>query len=120
MLNSISRNLRFALVLVFAFMMVGGSVRVLAAGAYIVQGATITNIMSTNGNGDAFAIITSGGSGSCANTEVYFPQSAAPDADTFKRAYAAALTAITTGMRVSIYNYTDSTCLTASYVQIYP
>ena len=119
MLNALSRIVRIATVLAFAFAMAGSPVRVFAAGAYIVQGAIITNIMSTNGNTAGFAIITSGGSGACVNAEVYFPQSAAPDADTFKRAYTAALTAMTTGMRVTIYNYADSTCLTASYVQIY-
>src|SRR4051812_45234848 len=87
-----------------------------AAGGYVVNDATIANIANTNGNTPAFVVTVAGGSGPCAGTNITFTQSAATDADTFKRAYAAALLAFTTGSTVSIYNYTDTSCTNAVYI----
>jgi len=90
------------------------------AGTFLVMNATITSVYSTNDNTPAFAIAVAGGSGPCANsTNIAFPQSAAPDADTLKRAYATALLAFSTGAHISIYNYFDATCTNASYIAIY-
>ena len=87
-----------------------------AAGGYVVNDATIANIANTNGNTPAFVVTVTGGTGPCAGTNITFTQSAATDADTFKRAYAAAILAFTTGSTVSIYNYTDTTCTNAVYI----
>jgi hypothetical protein len=46
--------------------------------------------------------------------------SAAPDADTHRRAYAAALTALSLGLRVTVYNYSGDACDGASYIEVYP
>lgn len=89
------------------------------AGAYLVQGGTVTNITSTSGNTASFGIQVSGGSvNTCVATWINFNQADSPDADTFKRAYAAALLAYTIGRPVNIYNYVDSTCQHASYVEL--
>lgn len=92
----------------------------LAAG-YIVSSATVTMLTSTASNLTAFVVATTGGTGSCTGgAQITFNQSDSPDADTFKRAYAALLMAFTTGAKVSIYNYQDNTCNHASYVQLGP
>jgi len=87
-----------------------------AAGGYVVNDATVINIANTNGNTPAFVVTVTGGTGPCAGTNITFTQSAAVDADTFKRAYAAALLAFTTGSTVSIYNYGDTSCTNATYI----
>jgi hypothetical protein len=93
-----------------------------AQAAHIVQDATIIRVSSTNGNTASFQVMVAGGTGPCTSlsgTWVVFPVAAAPHADTHKRAYAAALLALTTGMRVVLYNYTDDNCVLASYVDVY-
>lgn len=93
-----------------------------AYAGYIVVGATVTHISSTNGNNQSFQVQVAGGTGPCTNGTgmwVVFPLSAAPDADTHKRAYAAAMLALATGMRVTLYNYSDDGCTGASYVDVY-
>lgn len=93
-----------------------------AQAGYIVVGATVTHVSSTNGNNQAFQVQVAGGTGPCANATgswVIFPLSAAADADAHKRAYAAALLALTTGMRVTFVNYSNDSCNGASYVDIH-
>jgi hypothetical protein len=90
-----------------------------AQGGYVVTGATITHVTNTSGNAAAFSITVSGGTGSCAGSTITFLQTAAPDADTFKRAYVAALMALSVGLHVTVYNYTDTTCNLASYIDVY-
>lgn len=92
-----------------------------AHAGYLVTGGTIAHITNTSSNSQSFAIQILSGTGPCvgASAWIVFPLSAAPDADTHKRAYAAVVTALATGMRVSVYNYTDDNCDRASYVQIY-
>jgi hypothetical protein len=91
------------------------------AGSYIVTSATITAVISTSGNTAAFVVETQGGTRTCTGgIQITFNQSDSPDADTFKRAYAAALVALTTGIHVTIYNYQASTCGHASYLQLGP
>lgn len=93
-----------------------------AQAGYIVTGATVIHVSSTNGNTTSFQVMVSGGTGPCTSvtgTWVVFPLAAAPDADTHKRTYAAALLALTTGMRVTLYNYADDNCVGASYVDLY-
>lgn len=92
-----------------------------AQAGYIATGATITHVSSTNGNTASFQVQVAGGTGPCTSatgTWVIFTLSAAPDADTFKRAYAAALLALTTGMSVIIVNYSSDNCAGASYLDV--
>lgn len=93
-----------------------------AQAGYIATGATIIRVSSTNGNTASFQVMVAGGTGPCTSesgTWVVFPLSAAPDADTHKRAYAAALLALTTGMPVVLYNYANDDCVGASYVDVH-
>lgn len=87
-----------------------------AEAGFIASESTITSIKNVTGNMPQFAVFVTGGTGPCLNTWVVFPVSAAPDADTHKRAYATAMMAIALGMHVIIYNYTDDSCLGASYI----
>jgi hypothetical protein len=92
-----------------------------AQAGYIATDATVIRISSTNGNTASFQVMVAGGTGPCTSvngTWVVFPLSAAPDADTHNRAYAAAMLALATGMRVTLYNYTNDDCVQASYVAV--
>jgi hypothetical protein len=94
-----------------------------AYAGYLVSDATVTHVANTAGNTPAlFVVQVSGGTGPCANGAtiwITFPLSAAADADAYKRAYAAAMTALVTGMRVSIYNYANDNCDGASYIDLF-
>ena len=88
-----------------------------AAGASLVSVGTITQVTNTSGNGPVFAVQVVGGiNNTCLNQWIYFNQSDAPDLATFQRAYANALLALTTGIPVTIYNYSDASCGHASYI----
>lgn len=89
-----------------------------ANAGYLVQNGTITRVYNTSNNQNAFAVNVQGGTGPCTSTVIVFPLSAAADADTHKRAYAAALMAFAMGLQVSIYNYTNDTCTIASYIDV--
>jgi hypothetical protein len=89
-----------------------------ATAGSLVTNATITKILNTSGNQTQFAIVVSGGTGRCANTVIYFPVSAAVDADTHKRAYSAALLALATGMKISAWNYSGNNCEGAAYIDV--
>jgi hypothetical protein len=89
-----------------------------ANAAYIVQNARLARVTNTDGNQTKFAVLVADGTGPCAGQWIQFPLWAAPDADTHKRAYAALLMALATGMKVTIYNYTDDSCTLASYVEV--
>lgn len=63
-----------------------------AQAGYVATDATVLRVSSTNGNTASFQVMVAGGTGPCTSvsgTWVVFPLSAAPDADTHKRAYAA-------------------------------
>ena len=92
-----------------------------AQAGYVATDATVLRVSSTNGNTASFQVMVAGGTGPCTSVSgiwVVFPLSAAPDADTHKRAYAAALLALATGMSVTLYNYTNDNCVLASYVDV--
>lgn len=86
----------------------------------IVTGATVLHVGNTNNNLDAFRVFVAGGTGPCTSASgvwVVFP--VGTDPDIHKRAYAAALLALTTGMHVTLFNYTDDACTGASYIDVY-
>lgn len=86
----------------------------------LVMGGRIVRIANTGNNLDVFSIEVSGGSlNLCGSGWITFPVSASPNsADIHKRAYAAALTALTTGMTVRVYNYHNNSCDSASYIEL--
>jgi hypothetical protein len=93
--------------------------RVASAGEYIVDGARVVSVANTASNQTVFIVKTSGGTGACTNGSwITFSPASAPDADTYKRAYTAALLAFTTGALVKIYNYSSGTCDGASFIEL--
>lgn len=89
------------------------------AGTYVAEQVTITKIANSDANQDTFMLWLSDGSGTCANAYVKFPVADAGNADIHKRAYSTALAAFTTGLKVSVYNYHDTTCMRASYIEVH-
>jgi len=85
---------------------------------YVLFDATVTEIVAT-GSSDEFAVVHSGGTGTCASTALVFKASEAPSADAFNRLYATALTAITTGMKIRVGNYVGSSCSSVDYIKLY-
>jgi hypothetical protein len=86
----------------------------------LVVGGRIIRITNTGANMPVFSIEVSGGSTNlCGSGWITFPVSAAPDADTHKRAYAAALLALSTGLSVRVHNYQGSDCNSASYIELF-
>lgn len=84
----------------------------------IVVGAQLIRITNTSSNTNAFSIMVSGGTlNLCGSSWINFPASAT-DAESYKRAYAAALVALTTGAPIRVYNYQSNTCETASYIEL--
>lgn len=84
----------------------------------LVQSAKIVEVRNTAGNNDVFEVVLGGGAGPCAGKLVQFPRSAAGNAEIHERAFAMALTALTTDATVRIHNYVDDTCSKASYITI--
>ena len=88
---------------------------------YLIQGATIVSVTNTANQSQAFAVYFTGGAGICASSgQIVFPQSAAVDADTFKRAYAAALAGAVTKARFDAFDYAGTNCSNAGFIQVYP
>jgi hypothetical protein len=87
--------------------------------AYLAFDAKITRVANTSSNNSSFSVLVTGGTGPCTNGGwISFPVSIAPDPDTHKRAYAAALLALTTGMSLRIHIYTNDDCHAATYIEI--
>jgi hypothetical protein len=85
----------------------------------LVTGGRVVRIANTGNNLNVFSVEVAGGSQNlCSNVWITFPATAAPDADTYKRAYAAALVALTTGVLVRVYNYQNNSCDAASYIEL--
>lgn len=80
------------------------------SGTWLVQGGTVTDVANTINDTDNFAIRVTGGTTNLCSNWITFPKAEAADPETHERAYATALTALTTGVKVNIYNYDDSSC----------
>jgi hypothetical protein len=94
-----------------------------AKAGYLVQEAKVTRVANTSSNQAMFVVWVVGGTGTCAMTAgrwIAFPLSSAVDADVHKRAWSAALLALSSGMNVTIYNYANDDCYGASYIEIAP
>lgn len=86
----------------------------------LVTGGRIAKILSTRmANDPSFVVLTEGGTGPCATSWIFFYPSGASDLDMQKRSYAAALMALSAGMRVDI-EATDANCQGAYVITVYP
>lgn len=97
---------------------VGALLSATAQAGSIVSDGYVSIIENTSGNQALFTIKVTGGTGPCVGQTISFPVWAAPDADTHKRAYAAAMLAFSLGYRVSVWNYVDNTCTSAAYIAV--
>jgi hypothetical protein len=88
------------------------------AGGMVLSDGLITSVTNTSGNGSHFSVGISGGAGVCAGRTLRFSQSSAGNEEVFKRAYAAALTAISAGLLVDVYSYKSLTCTSPSWIRI--
>jgi hypothetical protein len=85
----------------------------------LVTGGRLVKVLSTRMPNDAsFVVLTEGGSGPCATNWIYFYPSGASSPEIQQRSYAAALLALSTGMRVDI-DATDTSCLGAYLISVY-
>jgi hypothetical protein len=93
-----------------------------ATGQYIASNAKITKVVNTASNSAAFIIVVEGGTGPCVTTttqkNIYFPRVSAANQDVYDRAYMSAMTALSAGNKVNIYNYADGTCNNAVAIEI--
>ncbi|WP_299495118.1 DUF5992 family protein [uncultured Shewanella sp.] len=89
-----------------------------ATGSYIVIDGIITSISNTRSNENSFTVSVSGGVGSCKDSTIIFPLSAAGTPEVHERAYSSALTAFVSGLKVKIHNYSGDNCDTASYIRL--
>jgi hypothetical protein len=110
------RNMKKHLLLAAALLTASGFA--FGAGGYVVQGAQVKTVGNTSGNGPNFWIVTNGGTGPCINQGIYFNQASAGDVATFNRGYKLLLLAMTTGQKVNIYNYVDTSCTNAVEVEL--
>ena len=88
----------------------------------LMVGSRIAKILNVRSANDAsFVVQTEGGTGTCAGSWIYFypAGSSAAAAEAHKRAYAAVLMAMTTGMRVDIESV-DASCSGAYAIFVYP
>jgi len=93
----------------------------MAQGDYIAQDAKIVRVTNTAGNQDEFIINVVGGTGVCtgqAPTMIKFKLASATSPEIFNRAFSMALMALSTGQKVSVYNYVDTACDNAVYIGI--
>ena len=81
---------------------------------WIAEQAKVVAVESTSGNGDTFTAIVRGGAGPCVSTSqdrlIFFPRSEASTTDIHNRTYSMMLAALSSGAKVSIFNYVDSSC----------
>jgi hypothetical protein len=97
----------------------GVSVTLPASAGDLVLSGRVVRIANTGNNQDVFSIEVAGGTQNlCSGVWINFPVGAAANPDTHKRAYATALTALTAGLLVRVYNYQGNSCDQASYIEL--
>ena len=90
-----------------------------ASAGWIVRGGTISLVTNTGSNQAKFGVKTTGGTGPCAEAGyITFPFDAATNERIHTRAYSAALTAFTTGVKVNIHNYENDACDRAVFIEL--
>jgi len=110
------KKMLFVVVMVSCFLGIFSQAQ---AAEYLVSQATVTSVTNTGDNLSLFVVRTTGGSGPCAGSYTMFYLNRAADADAHKRAFALATTALITGKKVTIYNYVDSNCSNAAYIELF-
>lgn len=89
---------------------------------WIAEQTKVIAVESSSGNTDTFTAIVRGGSGPCVSlrgdTLIFFPRSEAATSDIHNRTYSMLLAALTSGAKVSIYNYVDHSCQKAVSVRM--
>jgi Family of unknown function (DUF5992) len=86
---------------------------------WLAWDAQLTAVTNTSGNTDSFVVLFTGGTGACASQgQVTFPRDATTSQEVLRRAYATALMALATGMKVNIYNYESDSCDRAAHIWI--
>jgi hypothetical protein len=96
--------------------LIGGT----AGAGTLVADAVVTTVFNSRVENDSsFVVYTQGGTGPCTNGLVIaFYPTGGSDADKVRRAYAAALLALTTGYRVTISNDNNTTCTAAVHIAV--
>lgn len=79
-----------------------------AAEGYVVREAEVTKVTSSSSNSDIFRVYYSGGINDQCNGGVRFFQSKAGSEGIFNKTFSLATTALVSGMKVSIYSYSDN------------
>ena len=92
---------------------------------YLVQDAKITKIGSTNWNKKVFYIVLQGGTGTCANASIHFPEEYAQSIVAYAQMHSMAVMAYIHNKRITVYNYgnrtfeNDNVCTGGSSISIY-
>ena len=112
---------RFALRVATVFIAVSLTVLVAVQPAkadYLIQKAKVDNIQNTSSNGDNFAITVSDGEGLCNDKVIIFPTSGVVNSEAHYRAYLTALSAMNSGARIDVYDYSGSACENGGQISI--
>lgn len=106
------------LVVVLAVTFIASSAQ--AAEGFLVEGARITMMGSVTQNSDAYWIVTTGGTGPCANQMIRFRLTNSPSAAAHQRGFQLLTAAFLAGRKIRVYTYfglpftnVDTTCATA-------
>jgi hypothetical protein len=92
----------------------------LAQAAFLIEDAKVIRVASVSGNVDQFGVIVEGGTEPCAGSAwIIFDAGDYATSAMFERTYSGALTALSTGMPVDIYNYANDSCEHAMSIQIH-
>ncbi|GAB2504026.1 DUF5992 family protein [Microbulbifer agarilyticus] len=96
-----------------------------AQGGWLATSVNVTTVTNTSANGKSFAIVVTGGNGDkpCEDGQITFPLAYAGnggnDTDIHTRAFSLAITALTTGNKISVHSYEDATnCNRAAYIAL--
>ena len=97
----------------------------LAEQGWIATSVEVTEITNTASNGKSFTIKVTGGDNNypCEDGQISFPLGSAGnagnDTDIHNRAFSIAITALTTGNKISVFSYEDdSVCNRAAHIRI--
>ena len=99
---------------VLSFLLIASS----ANADFIVQGGQVVSVSNTTGNTSQFRVGIAGGTGVCADTTLVFNEARAGNKDIFKRGFAVALTALSTGRMVRVWSYEGDSCFSPAYIEI--
>lgn len=89
------------------------------AGELVVD-ASILEVANTNTGDASFAVKIQGGTGVCAGSSVWivFPEVRKASDASYNQAFAAALAALASDMKVRIHNFVDNSCGGATFISI--